>query len=98
MTRSPSQIDEPRRLSAEARRGVIFDAAGRVFAERGYLGASIDRIAAAAGVSAPIIYRHFGSKKELYIEVLESSGRALVAATTQERGFDSVEDLLRANI
>lgn len=77
---------------------MIIDAASRTFAERGYLGASMERIAAAAGVSAPLIYEHFASKKELYVELLDLNGRALVAATTREEGFDSVEDLLRANI
>jgi AcrR family transcriptional regulator len=87
-----------RRLPPEQRRGVIVAAASEVFAERGYLGASIDRIAQASGVSPPVIYRHFGSKKELYIELLRESGMALVAATTREEGYDSVEELLRENI
>jgi AcrR family transcriptional regulator len=58
----------------------------------------MERIAAAAGVSAPLIYDHFASKKELYIELLDLNGRALVAATTQEEGFDSLEELFRANV
>jgi len=87
-----------RRLRPEERRGVIVQAASEVFADRGYLGASIDRIAEAAGISAPVIYRHFGSKKELYVELLRQSGIALLAATTREEGYDSVEELLRENI
>jgi AcrR family transcriptional regulator len=87
-----------RRLKADERRGVILEAATRVFAERGYLGASIDRIAEAAGISPPVIYRHFGSKKDLYIELLQSSGMALLAATTREEGYETVEELLRENI
>jgi AcrR family transcriptional regulator len=86
-----------RRLRGDERRAVIIEAASRTFAERGYLGASMERIAAAAGVSAPLIYEHFESKKQLYIELLDMHGRALVAATTREEGFDSVEELLRAN-
>jgi AcrR family transcriptional regulator len=93
-----SEPQTRRRLSADERRAVIIDAASRTFAERGYLGASMERIAAAAGVSAPLIYEHFASKKELYVELLDLNGRALVAATTREERFDSVEDLLRANI
>jgi AcrR family transcriptional regulator len=92
------QPETRRRLSADERRAVIVEAASRTFAERGYMGASMERIAAAAGVSAPLIYEHFASKKDLYIELLDLNGRALVAATTREDGFDSVEDLLRANI
>jgi AcrR family transcriptional regulator len=77
---------------------VILQAAAKTFAERGYLGASIDRIAEAAGISAPVIYRHFGSKKELYIELLQVSGRSLLEATTREEGYDTVEQLLRENV
>jgi AcrR family transcriptional regulator len=87
-----------RRLPAEERRAAVLEAASEVFAERGYLGASIDRIAEAAGISPPVIYRHFGSKKELYVELLRQSGAALLAATTEEEGYDSVEELLRGNI
>ena len=77
---------------------MILEAASEVFAERGYAGASIDRIAEAAGISAPMIYRHFGSKRELYVELLEASGIALLAATTREEGDESVEELLRENV
>src|SRR5690348_7588746 len=87
-----------RRLKAGERRDVILEAAAEAFAERGYLGASIDRIAEGAGISAPVIYRHFGSKKELYNELLEASGMALLAATTEEEGYDTAEELLRGNI
>jgi AcrR family transcriptional regulator len=87
-----------RRLKADERRGVILQAAAKTFAERGYLGASIDRIAEAAGISAPVIYRHFGSKKELYIELLQVSGRSLLEATTREEGYETVEELLRENV
>jgi AcrR family transcriptional regulator len=87
-----------RRLPAEQRRALVLEAASEVFAERGYLGASIARIAEQAGISPPVIYRHFGSKKELYVELLLQSGTALLASTTEEEGYDSVEELLRGNI
>ncbi|UJA21426.1 TetR/AcrR family transcriptional regulator [Thermoleophilia bacterium SCSIO 60948] len=59
-----------RRLGADARRAAIALAAGRAFAARGYAGARLDDIAAAAGVTKPIVYRHFGSKKGLYLALL----------------------------
>jgi AcrR family transcriptional regulator len=95
---APRKQRTRRRLSAEERRALLVDAASRSFAECGYLGTSMERIAAAAGVSAPLIYEHFPSKKALYVALLERHARALVAATTRDEGFDSVEDLLRANI
>jgi AcrR family transcriptional regulator len=85
-------------MSAGERRALIIEAASSVFADRGYLGASMERIATATGVSAPLLYEHFRSKKHLYLELLELNGRALVAATTQEEGFESTEELLSANV
>ncbi|MFL5957177.1 MAG: TetR family transcriptional regulator, partial [Solirubrobacterales bacterium] len=47
-----------RRLTAEQRRERIHAAASELFAARGYAATSIDQIAAAAGVTAPVIYDH----------------------------------------
>jgi AcrR family transcriptional regulator len=63
---------EPRkRMTAQARREVIEQAATEVFAERGYQGASIDEIARRSGVSPPIVYDHFESKRDLHRRLLE---------------------------
>jgi len=68
-----TKIDpEPRRrLSAAARREVITAAAAELFAERGYRGASIEEIARHSGVTPPVVYEHFDSKRELYRDLLE---------------------------
>lgn len=58
-------------MAAAARREVIADAAAVLFAEHGYRGASIDAIARASGVTPPVVYEHFESKRELYRELLE---------------------------
>ncbi len=50
---------------------MIIAAAGPLFGERGYEGTRLDDIAAAAGVTKPILYRHFDSKTALYIALLE---------------------------
>lgn len=71
-TRATARATAPRRrLTADARRELIEQAATEVFAERGYRGASIDEIARRAGVSAPIVYDHFSSKRELHRRLLE---------------------------
>ncbi|HVP03675.1 MAG TPA: TetR/AcrR family transcriptional regulator [Solirubrobacteraceae bacterium] len=63
--------DPPRRrLSAAERRDELLDAASEVFARSGYHGASLDEIAAAAGVSKALIYEHFASKRELHAELV----------------------------
>ena len=58
-------------MTAAARREVIADAASELFAERGYRGASVDEIARRSGVTPPVVYEHFASKRELYRELLE---------------------------
>ena len=59
-----------RRLAPQARRELVEAAAARLFAERGYAGTTLDEVAAAAGVTKPIVYRHFASKKDLYLALL----------------------------
>lgn len=60
-----------KRLSATERRDLIERAATEVFAEGGYNGASMDEIASRSGVSAPVVYDHFASKRELHRRLLE---------------------------
>jgi AcrR family transcriptional regulator len=60
-----------RRLPAGERREVVMNAAGRLFGEHGYAHTSLDEIAAAAGVTKPVLYRHFESKTALYLALLE---------------------------
>jgi AcrR family transcriptional regulator len=61
---------QAKRLPAEQRRGMITRAAGRLFARHGYAATRLADVAAAAGVSKPIVYRHFESKKALYMSLL----------------------------
>lgn len=72
------------RLPAAERRRALVEAALRVFSAGSYAGATTAEIARAAGVSEPILYRHFGSKRELYFACLEEAWRRLVAATDAE--------------
>jgi AcrR family transcriptional regulator len=77
-----------KRLSAEARKEVIEQAGTEVFAERGYRGASIDEIARRAGVSAPIVYDHFRSKRDLHRRLLERHFADLRAVWRQNLAGD----------
>jgi AcrR family transcriptional regulator len=61
------------RLSAEERRRELVDAALRVFSEGSYAGATTAEIARQAGVSEPILYRHFDSKRDLYVACLDEA-------------------------
>jgi TetR/AcrR family transcriptional regulator len=64
------------RLTAEARRQVVLDTACRVFSKSSYRGATTAEIAREAGISEPILYRHFGSKRDLYLACLDVAWRA----------------------
>ena len=68
------------RLSAEARRASLLDSACAVFSAGSYRGTTTAELAAAAGISEPILYRHFKSKRELYLASLEECWRRLRAA------------------
>jgi len=68
-----------RRLPAEQRRATIERAAERLFARRGYTGTRIEDIAEAAGVTKPVLYRHFESKQALHRALLEHHRDALAA-------------------
>jgi AcrR family transcriptional regulator len=57
-------------MRGEERRASILAKSKGVFADKGYKGASTAELARACGVTEPILYKHFGSKKRLYTTVL----------------------------
>ncbi|HEY4824694.1 MAG TPA: TetR/AcrR family transcriptional regulator [Solirubrobacteraceae bacterium] len=69
-----------RRLPAAERRALIEQAAARLLAERGYEATTVEDICAAAGVSKPMLYRHFDSKQDLCMRLLERRRDELAAA------------------
>ena len=58
------------RLPAAQRRETLIRAASEQFAQRGYDQVSLDEVAERAGVTKVIVYRHFGSKRDLYLQLL----------------------------
>jgi AcrR family transcriptional regulator len=58
------------RKSKEERREAVLDAALQEFGERGFHGASTENIARGAGISQPYVFRLFGTKQELFKEVV----------------------------
>jgi AcrR family transcriptional regulator len=71
------------RLTATARREQIIDVALEVFGRAGYHGASMNDIAEAAGVTKPVLYQHFDSKRDLYLALIDEVGARLIAAITK---------------
>jgi AcrR family transcriptional regulator len=67
-----------RRLSAGERRDQLFAVALRLFAERGYEATTMDEIAESAGVTKPLLYQHFSSKRALYLELVDSVAQELL--------------------
>ena len=70
----------------------IFKAAARIFAKRGFDGARVDQIAAAAKINKQLLYHYFGSKDDLFTAVLE---RAYLSILSQEAALEL--DSLRAD-
>jgi AcrR family transcriptional regulator len=93
---SPVQQGERRRLPVAERRDLVVEAAGRLFGERGYDGTRLDDIAAAAGVTKPILYRHFESKRDLYLALLARHRDDLQTFTGAMPAEGSHRDRLRA--
>lgn len=79
VARAEIQSAEPAaRMKSADRRELILEAATVVFGERGYVGATTDAVAKAAGVSQPYVVRMFGTKEALFLAVLERAlGRLL---------------------
>ena len=66
------------RLPAARRRRQLLDVAVDVFAANGFYGTSMDDVAEAAGVTKPVVYQHFSSKRQLFLELLDDVGSSLV--------------------
>src|SRR5580658_8594931 len=72
-----------RPLPREQRRQAILAGAARAFATAGFDSTSMDEIAEASGVTKLILYRHFDSKEELYLSIVERvAGRLAGEVTT----------------
>lgn len=74
------------RLPADQRRRQLLDTACRLFADRGFHASAMDEIARAAGVTKPVLYQHFTSKRALFVEVLDDVGSQLMASLGSAAG------------
>jgi AcrR family transcriptional regulator len=68
-----------RRLTADRRRQQLIDVALESFARNGLEATTMDDIASAAGVTKPLLYQHFRSKRALFLELLSDVARELVS-------------------
>lgn len=95
-------IDRERGLSDELA-DQIFEAAMRVFAERGFARAKVEEVAEAAGLARATIYYHFRTKRDLYVFLLQRGIEQMaVHVETEvagiEDGREAVERLVAAHV
>ena len=83
MAATPTQ--RRRRLSKEARRAQLIAAAEAVFGEVGYSGATMELVAARDGVTRSLLYEHFASIDEIYLECHRTAREEM-----QQRVFEAV--------
>ena len=82
------------RMTSAERREQLIDVARRLFAERGFEGASVEEVSSRAGVSKPIVYEHFGGKEGLYAVVVDREVRQLLSNMRSSLTAGHPRDLL----
>ncbi|UUV28667.1 TetR/AcrR family transcriptional regulator [Amycolatopsis roodepoortensis] len=87
-----------RRMPRAERREQILDAATRAFARTGYAATGLDDVAAEAGITRVLLYRHFDSKGDMYRAVLDRACARLGTAVGSEGDYDegSLPALMRS--
>ena len=89
---SEKALSKPR-LSSEERKASIVEAAIRLFGEKGFRGTTTREIAAAVGVSEPILYEHFKTKGDLYAAIIDySSHRGVELLAALATRYHDVDD------
>jgi AcrR family transcriptional regulator len=78
--RSDEGAATSKRLPADRRRQQLLDVALILFAERGFNATTMDDTAEAAGVTKPLLYQHFDSKRALYLELVDSVATTMLEA------------------
>ena len=93
------ELNDPEGVSANKRRAILA-AAEAVFFEYGYVGSSMDQIAATAKVAKQTVYKHFADKERLFIEIVTATVNEISDPVAEEvlalPGSDDVEQDLRA--
>lgn len=91
------------RLEASERRAQLLVAARATFGERGFSATSMNDIAESAGITKPVLYQHFDSKHDLFLELLQTTAEQLVEliqseVNSGETGREKVERGIRAYV
>jgi AcrR family transcriptional regulator len=89
---TPAPRPRAAHLGPRRRRPLILDAAFETFLRHGYEGTSMDAVAAAAGVSKPVVYSSFASKEELFEALLRREESRVLAAIQESLPPDADVD------
>src|SRR6187399_3507962 len=89
---------EPRRRDAAATRRAILTSARKAFARAGYDGVGVREIAAGAGVTAMLVNRYFGSKEQLFAEVLAATSAAPTILTPENLRSSNLPETIAATL
>jgi len=84
------------RMKGQERRALILAQAKKVFARTGYAQASIGELARACRVTEALLYKHFESKKQLYLTVLQEMREQMLSAFYERVRERANQDLLEA--
>ncbi len=95
--------DQGVRLGAAERRVQLLGAARETFGANGFTATSMNDIAVAAGVTKPVLYQHFESKHQLFLELLNETATKLISAidaavATATTGREKIEGAFSAYV
>jgi len=77
------------KLPAQVRRAAIVEAAIKLFSDKGFRGTTTRELAAAVGVSEPVLYQHFATKSDLYAAIIDTKSQDVRSLT------ESLQDYVR---
>lgn len=83
-----------KRLPRAERERQMLDVAAEVFGEQGYAGANMDEIATRCGVTKPMLYNYFGSKKGLFLAVNDDIAKEIVDRAQAVVGIKDPDELI----
>lgn len=85
------------RMRAKDRRRQLLKIAADLFARRGYRGATTAELARLAGITEPILYRHFEHKLDLFVSVIDDAGEQIISSWRNGlEGLDNPQSRLSA--
>jgi AcrR family transcriptional regulator len=91
-----AQPEKRVRMRGEERRALILQSAKRVFARSTYTEASVGDLARESEITEPMLYKHFGSKKGLFLAVLSEFGAQFLETLQERVSHRAEQDVLDA--